>query len=86
MTRDEFIDGYLARSGWSQYRTETGFHVPGRSPPRIALPCNCGDGICDGWAMIPDDDLNSVEDHLAECADDPRAQAALDEYRARVKR
>lgn len=86
MTRDEFIDEYLARPRWSRYRTEMGFCIPGVSPPRVALPCNCGEEVCPGWAMVPDDDLNSVEDHLAKCANDPRAQAALDEYRARVKR
>lgn len=84
MTRDEFIDDYLERSGWSQYRTPMGWRLPGRCQ-WIALPCNCGHSICDGWAAIPDDDLDSVEDHFAKCADDPRMQAAIDEYREHKK-
>lgn len=54
MTRDEFIDGYMERSGISAARRlPDGFTVPTTNHPgRIALPCACGDEGCSGWAMI----------------------------------
>jgi hypothetical protein len=52
MTRDEFIDGYMRRSGLPvEYRTPDGFVVPG-SMRKVALPCACGEDVCEGWAMI----------------------------------
>lgn len=55
MTRDEFIDGYMARSDIDpKLRLPDGFDVPGYIP-RIALPCSCGDETCAGWAMIAND-------------------------------
>jgi hypothetical protein len=50
MTRDEFITGYLQRSGLEQYRTPEGFDIEGRA--YIALPCDCDDEICEGWKMV----------------------------------
>lgn len=55
MTRDEFIDDYMARSGIDpDLRLPDGFDVPNYIP-RIALPCACGDEACVGWAMIAND-------------------------------
>ncbi len=51
MTRDEFIDGYMQRSELSvSTRTEDGFKLGDHA--RVAVPCDCGDNICDGWKMI----------------------------------
>lgn len=58
MTRDEFIDGYLQRSKLNDaVRTEDGFTGPGYK--RVALPCDCGEDYCEGWAMISDDRLEA---------------------------
>lgn len=54
MTRDEFIDGYMARSGLSMsHRLPDGFEVEGWR--QVAVPCDCGEDICEGWAMLPPD-------------------------------
>lgn len=53
MTREEFSDGYVKRSGIEQYRTATGFKIGERA--KIALPCACGQGSCEGWAFVADD-------------------------------
>jgi hypothetical protein len=54
MTRDEFIDCYMARSGFGDRaeRMPLGFR---RSDigDWIALPCDCGYEGCSGWAMMP---------------------------------
>lgn len=51
MTKDEFIDKYMADSGLKpEYRTVNGFTVPGTTP-REAEPCDCGDNLCLGWKM-----------------------------------
>lgn len=54
MTRDEFIDGYLERSGYTKYRTADGFQV-GNTQPWLALECYCDEETCEGWAMVPQD-------------------------------
>lgn len=60
MTREEFIDGYMERSGLdANCRTERGFRIG--HIERIALPCTCGDEACKGWAMVPTD---FAEDHM----------------------
>ena len=47
MTRDEFIDGYCARSNITRAQMkEFGF---------MAVPCDCGEESCQGWAMIHND-------------------------------
>jgi hypothetical protein len=56
MTRQEFIDAYLKRSGMEHYRTEDGF-APPRGERRVAMPCDCGHETCDGWAMVRESDL-----------------------------
>jgi hypothetical protein len=59
VTREEFIDGYVKRSGIEQYRTATGYIIHGRE--RLALPCACGEECCQGWAMVS---AESVDDHM----------------------
>ena len=62
MTRDEFIDGYMKRSGLSSAsRTEDGFQIEG-TQRRYALPCACGYETCEGWAMVG---AESAADHMA---------------------
>lgn len=43
MTKEEFIAGYCERSGvkWEEI-----------SVMQVALPCDCGDEGCNGWAMV----------------------------------
>jgi hypothetical protein len=60
MTRDEFIDYWLANSdGLGESRLADGVLVSGR--PWRALPCACPEPGCRGWAMVPDD---LVEHHM----------------------
>lgn len=54
MGKEEFIKHYCERSGvtWEwlkQYKD--------------ALPCACGDEICDGWAMVSKDD-DAIRAHM----------------------
>jgi hypothetical protein len=52
LSREEFIEGYLANSGPGPpdvVRTETGFIIRGMA--FTALPCDCGDYSCRGWRM-----------------------------------
>lgn len=66
MTRDEFIDGYMARSGLpAEWRTPEGFKIPDqeRANTRVALPCYCGEDVCEGWAMIIGDAF-SIKHHI----------------------
>ena len=55
MTQQEFISGYVERSGVS---------VELLMARRVALPCACGEDGCEGWAMVPNDP-DSVETHNA---------------------
>lgn len=45
--REAFIRRYCKRSGirWEMIKHR-----------RKAIPCDCGDEICEGWAMIPTED------------------------------
>lgn len=60
MTRDEFIDGYLKRSGMEKHRTKDGYAIS--KYRRVALECACGHEGCEGWAMVTDDP-ESRKDH-----------------------
>jgi hypothetical protein len=65
MTRDEFIDGYIRRSVHAAKATRTadGFKVEGmRHPGFVALPCACGAAVCEGWAIVSNDE-QSIADH-----------------------
>lgn len=66
MTRDQFIEGYLSRSGIPMSaKTDDGFRVGGRE--YVALPCACGDEKCDGWAKVSknDEDIATHSDLYA---------------------
>lgn len=57
MTKDEFIDGYVARTNECHHkpaavRTAEGFQMG--SYRYRAMRCACGDRSCDGWAMVKD--------------------------------
>lgn len=52
MTREEFIDLYLERSQINEHRTALGYSI-GEGHQTVALPCDCEEAECDGWAMIP---------------------------------
>ncbi len=70
MTRDEFIDGYMARSKLKpSYRTEDGFRITD-CPRRYALPCACGEEICDGWAMVSEEGREDHELFYMHCLTD----------------
>lgn len=54
LTRDEFIERYLIRSDLPlSYKVDGGFDFDGRR--YLALPCACGDDMCEGWAKVRDD-------------------------------
>lgn len=53
MTKEEFEHGYATRSGVSVAR----LHQLGR----CAVPCDCGDEMCDGWQMLTRDEVGSPE-------------------------
>lgn len=58
LTLNEFIDGYVARGKLPpECRTEDGFKI-GEWRCR-ALPCSCGDKLCDGWAVVSDEFIDS---------------------------
>ena len=43
MTKEEFIDHYCGKSKilWDELKDDL-----------VALPCDCGDRTCKGWAMV----------------------------------
>lgn len=58
--RSEFIKRYAAKSGLSADYADLGFiDVGGRII--VALPCECGETMCEGWAMIS---AEHVDHHL----------------------
>lgn len=80
MTREEFITGYMARSGMpAKWRTPDGYACPVSNEPgldhlppltRVALECHCGEEGCEGWAMIPGD-AESIAVHRWRNGDGP---------------
>src|SRR6185369_2604249 len=65
MTRDEFIVGYMTRSGLPvSARTQDGFSLDGFR--RSAIPCYCGEQECRGWQMTnPDDPMTTRAELVA---------------------
>jgi hypothetical protein len=64
ITRAEFIDGYMEHSILSfdhVKKTEFGF-VDKKVGTWIAMPCNCSNRYCLGWAMMPNS-LSAVAIH-----------------------
>jgi len=54
MTKDDFIDSYCKRSNISREL----FHRF-----KVALPCQCGDEACLGWAAISHD-YGAITSHI----------------------
>lgn len=54
MTKDEFIEGYCRRSEITREAFDRDF---------VALPCNCEQDGCNGWAAI-DNDEDSIKHHM----------------------
>lgn len=52
MERDEFVAAYMSRSGINDYHVD-GDRVYWGGDHTCALPCECGEADCDGWAMVP---------------------------------
>jgi hypothetical protein len=53
MTREEFVRGYMERSGITDYRLDGERVYEDDEYYMLALPCKCGEDECQGWAMIP---------------------------------
>jgi hypothetical protein len=52
MTAEDFERGYAERSGISLEELRR---------YRKPVPCNCGEAICEGWAMLPIDIAEDLE-------------------------
>jgi hypothetical protein len=52
MTRERFINAYCERSG---------ILVEVFSQSYVALPCDCGDSECEGWAKVRNDAVSMLE-------------------------
>jgi hypothetical protein len=65
LTAEEFEAAYAARSGV----TVEWLHAHGR----YAEPCDCGDEVCEGWAMGHQREDAIVEDALRSPDGEPRA-------------
>ncbi len=48
ITPEEFLAGYADRSGSTRDKLLTG---------RVVATCVCGDELCDGWQLVPEDCL-----------------------------
>lgn len=52
MTRDQFLDEYIKKSGTPlSARTEGG--IKDGHFERVAEPCQCGEYLCPGWRLVP---------------------------------
>lgn len=74
MTREEFIKAYAERSGLSAKYASIGIMDIG-DQTQVALPCACGDEMCEGWAMVG---ASGVPSHLNLYAPEPLRSAWLD--------
>ncbi len=72
MTREEFISGFVERTGSGARAGRNGMFLGGRW---FALPCACGQDGCEGWAMVM---AEMVHDHLCRDAPEPLRQTYLD--------
>jgi hypothetical protein len=52
MDREEFIHGYMTRSGFNDYRVDGDRVYFSDTRYKHALPCKCRDEGCEGWAMV----------------------------------
>ena len=74
MTRTEFIEKAALKCGVEAPFANLGFFQIG-DHYRIVMPCACGDEICEGWAMVGPD---SVDSHLMLQAPEPLRKAYCD--------
>jgi hypothetical protein len=52
MTRDQFIEDYMATTGLPlPWKIKGGVNVPGVGR-RMAVPCTCGESTCRGWKIV----------------------------------
>ncbi|EFJ2109291.1 hypothetical protein [Escherichia coli] len=54
MSKGEFVSGYCERSGI----TEEEFYLHGD-----AVPCDCGESCCDGWAYLSHEKIARDKKH-----------------------
>ncbi len=52
MTREEFVAGYMERSGVTDWRIDGEVVTFAGRFKRLAIPCECGEDGCEGWAMV----------------------------------
>ena len=74
MSRTEFVRRYAKNSGISDEWAILGLIAPTRESRMIALPCDCGEDGCEGWAMLG---IESVLHHLQFCAPDDMRDAYM---------
>jgi hypothetical protein len=56
MTRDQFLDDYMATIGLPlRWRIKGGVKVPGVGR-RMAVQCPCGEATCSGWKIVTETD------------------------------
>lgn len=56
MTRDQFIEDYMASTGLPlPWKIRGGVKVPGVGR-RMAVPCTCGQATCAGWKIVTETD------------------------------
>jgi hypothetical protein len=73
MTRAEFIKSYAAKSNLSAEWADLGFlEIAGNARP--VLPCACENELCEGWAIVAPD---SVDSHLELYAPEPLRSAYI---------
>ncbi|MGE0421140.1 MAG: hypothetical protein AB7O88_02690 [Reyranellaceae bacterium] len=61
MTRDQFIEDYMATTGLPlPWKIKGGVKVPGVGR-RMAVACLCGEATCPGWKMLTEtDDISAA--------------------------
>jgi hypothetical protein len=78
MTRTEFLKGYAERSGMSARWAALGF-IELDEWKLIAVPCECGEEGCEGWAVYSPE---RILDYLQMYAPEPLREA----YQEAVKK
>lgn len=58
VTRKDFVAAYAKRSGLSDQWAALGLIDCGAGRTLAAMPCDCGDENCKGWAMLSADGLD----------------------------
>ena len=50
--REQFVREYAERSHLIGSAVVTDFGILGNEWARVAMPCGCGEEICEGWQMV----------------------------------